>query len=100
MAVASLSSKTAMGQHAVKLPAGDMVLYPASSLHHVEPVTNGTRIAAFFWVQSMVRSDADRALLFQLDTAIRLLGRDTPDSASLVSLTGCYHNLIRRWAEV
>jgi PKHD-type hydroxylase len=88
------------GQHAVKLAPGDMVLYPASSLHHVEPVTRGVRTAAFFWVQSMVRSDADRDLLFQLDTAIRELGRDTPDSASLVGLTGCYHNLIRRWAEV
>ncbi len=88
------------GEHAVKLPAGDMVLYPASSLHHVNSVTRGSRSAAFFWVQSMVRSDADRALLFQLDTAIRLLGRDNPNSASLIGLTGCYHNLIRRWAEV
>ena len=88
------------GEHAVKLPAGDMVLYPANSLHHVKCVTHGARTAAFFWVQSMVRDDANRTLLFELDSAIRLLGHETPDSASLVRLTGCYHNLVRQWADV
>jgi PKHD-type hydroxylase len=85
------------GEHAAKLPAGDMVLYPASSLHRVEQVTRGTRLAAFFWVQSLVREDSDRALLFELDTAIRRLAADSP---SLLSLTGIYHNLVRRWADI
>jgi PKHD-type hydroxylase len=91
----------AYGEHAVKLPAGDMVLYPASSLHRVTPVTRGSRWAAFFWAQSMVRSDEQRALLWNIDNAIRGLsakvGRDDPE---VVSLTGAYHNLLRMWAEV
>jgi PKHD-type hydroxylase len=88
------------GVHAVKLPAGHMVLYPASSLHNVRPVTRGARIASFFWIQSMVRHDADRALLFDLDLAIQRLNQDAPDHPSAVQLTGVYHNLLRRWAEL
>jgi PKHD-type hydroxylase len=88
------------GAHSVKLPAGGIVLYPASSLHHVKPVTRGRRIASFFWIQSMVRDDGQRALLFDLDTAIRRLGADQPSHPSLVQLTGVYHNLLRSWAEV
>jgi len=88
------------GTHAIKLPAGDMVLYPASSLHHVDTITLGTRTAAFFWVQSMVRDDAERALLYDLDTAIRTVSHEAPESKALVGLTGCYHNLIRRWSEI
>jgi len=88
----------AYGAHQVKLPAGDLVLYPATSLHQVTPVTRGARLASFFWVESMVRDDAQRALLFDLDMAIVRLTRDAPGHASLVSLTGCYHNLLRMWA--
>ncbi|UVO54744.1 Fe2+-dependent dioxygenase [Sphingomonas sp. SUN039] len=85
----------------VKLSAGDMILYPASTLHRVAPVTRGTRVASFFWVQSMVRSDSDRAILFELDTAIQgLTGATGNDDAELVRLTGVYHNLLRRWAEL
>jgi len=87
------------GVQKVKLPAGDMVLYPATSLHRVTPVTRGVRLASFFWVESMVRDDAQRALLFDLDMAIVRLNRDAPGHASLVSLTGCYHNLLRMWAQ-
>jgi PKHD-type hydroxylase len=85
----------------VKLSAGDMILYPASTLHRVAPVTRGTRVASFFWVQSMVRSETDRAILFDLDTAIQgLTGSTGSDDADLVRLTGVYHNLLRRWAEL
>ncbi len=87
------------GSHAVKLPAGDLIVYPASSLHHVTPVTRGVRLASFFWVQSMVRDTAQRALLFDLDTAVRQLNTEVPQSPSLVMLTGVYHNLLRQWAE-
>ena len=87
------------GAHEVKLPAGDLVLYPSSSLHRVMPVTRGERLAGFFWVQSMVRSGEQRALLFQLDNALRALGRDVPDHPSLVEMMGVYHNLIRQWAD-
>jgi PKHD-type hydroxylase len=87
------------GVQKVKLPAGDMVLYPAASLHRVTPVTRGARLASFFWVQSMVRDDAQRALLFDLDMAIVRLTRDAPGHDALVSLTGSYHNLLRMWAE-
>jgi PKHD-type hydroxylase len=86
------------GGQRVKLAAGDMVLYPATSVHEVTPVTRGTRIASFFWVQSLVRDDAQRALLFDLDMAIVRLTRDAPGHASLVGLTGTYHNLLRMWA--
>jgi PKHD-type hydroxylase len=88
------------GTHAVKLPAGDMVLYPATSLHHVRPVTRGARIGSFFWIQSMVADDGERTILFDLDSAIRVLGRDLPDAPALVRLTGIYHNLIRRWTQL
>jgi PKHD-type hydroxylase len=88
------------GAHSVKLPAGDMVLYPASSLHHVTPVTHGVRFASFFWVQSMVRDDGQRALLFDLDVAINKVNQTLPHHAAVVELTNCYHNLLRRFAEV
>jgi PKHD-type hydroxylase len=88
------------GTQAVKLPAGDMVVYPATSRHRVTPVTRGSRLASFFWVQSMVRGDAKRALLFDMDMAIVRLTTAAPGHASLVELTGCYHNLLRMWSEV
>jgi PKHD-type hydroxylase len=88
------------GTQSVKLPAGDLVLYPASSLHRVQAVTRGERIASFFWVQSMVRDDGERTLLFDLDTAIQRLAGESPDHPSVVQLTGIYHNLLRRWADV
>lgn len=87
------------GSHAVKLPAGDLIVYPSTSLHHVTPVTRGVRVASFFWVQSMVRDVPQRALLFDLDTAIQQLNGEVPQSPSLVMLTGVYHNLLRQWAE-
>jgi PKHD-type hydroxylase len=88
------------GTHAVKLAAGDLVVYPASSLHHVQPVTRGARVAAFFWVQSMVRDDGDRRLLYDMDTAIRELTAAGAAGPALLRLTGCYHNLLRRWADL
>lgn len=88
------------GTHSVKLAAGDLALYPATSLHKVNPVTRGARIASFFWVQSMIRDDAQRTLLFDLDMAIVRLTRDAAGHEALVSLTGSYHNLLRMWAEV
>lgn len=88
------------GTHAVKLAAGDMVVYPASSLHRVQPVTRGARVAGFFWVQSMVRDDGTRGILYELDTAIRDLTGCGADGAALLKLTACYHNLLRRWAEL
>jgi len=87
------------GPQQVKLPAGDLVLYPGTSLHQVASVTRGVRIASFFWIQSMVRDDAKRALLFDLDMSIVRLTRDAPGHPSLVSLTGTYHNLLRMWAD-
>lgn len=87
------------GNHSAKLPAGDLLIYPASSLHHVTPVTRGVRLASFFWVQSMVRDTGQRALLFDLDTSIMQLTREVPKSPALVMLTGVYHNLLRQWAE-
>ena len=88
------------GVHSVKLPAGHMILYPASSLHHVRPVTRGARLASFFWIQSMVRDDGERTILFDLDVAIQRLTSDAPDHPSVVELTSLYHNLLRRWADV
>jgi PKHD-type hydroxylase len=88
------------GEHEVKLPAGDLILYPSSSLHKVLPVTRGARLASFFWVQSMVRDDAHRRLLLEMDTAIQTLTHTGADSASVLQLTGVYHNLLRGWAEV
>jgi PKHD-type hydroxylase len=87
------------GTHSVKLPAGGMVLYPSTSLHHVRPVTRGARIASFFWIQSMVKDDAERTLLFDLDLAIQRVNHDLPEHPTAVQLTGIYHNLVRRWAE-
>ena len=87
------------GGHEVKLPAGDLIVYPASSLHHVTPVTRGARLASFFWVQSLVRDVGQRALLFDLDTALQQLTPSVPGNPALVMLTGCYHNLLRQWAE-
>jgi PKHD-type hydroxylase len=88
------------GTHAVKLPAGHLILYPATSLHHVTPVTRGTRTCSFFWVQSMVRDDGARTLLFDLDMGVQRLNQDAPNHPAAVQLTGVYHNLLRRWAEV
>jgi PKHD-type hydroxylase len=88
------------GVHSVKLPAGHLILYPASSVHHVRPVTRGARLASFFWIQSMVRDDAERTLLFDLDVAVQRLAGDVPDHTSVVELTSLYHNLLRRWADV
>jgi len=88
------------GTQSVKLPAGDLVLYPASSLHRVQPVTRGERVASFFWIQSMVRDDGERTLLFDLDAAIQKLASEAPGQPAVVQLTGIYHNLLRRWADV
>lgn len=88
------------GVHKVKLPAGHLILYPSTSLHHVRPVTRGARLASFFWIQSMVRDDGERTLLFDLDTAIQRINNDQPDHPAAVQLTGVYHNLLRRWADV
>jgi PKHD-type hydroxylase len=87
------------GHQMVKLPAGDMVLYPGTSLHHVRPVTSGARIACFFWLQSMIRDDAQRTLLFDMDAAIATLRQQMGDTAAVIRLTGSYHNLIRMWAD-
>jgi PKHD-type hydroxylase len=88
------------GTHGVKLPVGHMVLYPATSLHRVEPVTRGARVSSFFWIQSMIRSDEDRSMLFELDQTIQKLAMELPGSPLGVRLTGVYHNLLRRWAEM
>jgi PKHD-type hydroxylase len=96
-----LAVEDTYGVHEVKLAAGDLVLYPASSLHRVSAVTRGARVASFFWVQSLVRDDARRTLLFDMDLAIQRLAQTAgPDEPSIVSLTGAYHNLLRMWAEV
>ena len=93
------------GEKSVKLAAGDMVLYPATSLHRVEPVSRGNRISSFFWIQSMIRQDAHRTLLFELDASIQRLARlEHASSADIkqtsIQLTGVYHNLLRQWAEM
>ena len=87
------------GEHDIKLPAGDAILYPSTSLHCVKPVTRGERLASFFWIQSMVRDESKRRLLFEMDTAITRLTETAADRDALVQLTGSYHNLLRRWAE-
>ncbi|MDP5142365.1 Fe2+-dependent dioxygenase [Rheinheimera baltica] len=87
------------GAHKVKLAAGDMVLYPSTSLHKVTPVTRGRRLASFFWLQSMVASDEKRSLLFDMDMAIQALRQKVADSNEIVQLTGVYHNLLRQWAQ-
>jgi PKHD-type hydroxylase len=88
------------GVHNIKLPAGHLILYPASSLHQVRPVTRGMRLASFFWIQSMVRDNAQRTLLFDLDMAVQRINQDMPGHASTVQLTGIYHNLLRQWADI
>lgn len=88
------------GAHEIKLPAGHMILYPATSLHHVRPVTRGARVCSFFWIQSMIRDDGERTMLFDLDSAIQRINHDMRDHPSSVQLTGLYHNLLRRWADV
>jgi PKHD-type hydroxylase len=87
------------GVKRVKLSPGSMVLYPSTSLHRVEPVTRGSRVSSFFWIQSLVREDAQRALLFDLDMAIVRLTREHPGDPSLVALTGVYNNLLRMWGQ-
>jgi len=87
------------GPQRVKLAAGDMVVYPGSSLHRVEPVTRGVRLAAFFWTQSLVRSDAQRRTLYELDCAIQALTADHPEHGSIDAFTNVYHNLLRAWSE-
>lgn len=87
------------GTHSAKLPAGHLVLYPATSLHRVNPITRGARVASFFWIQSMVRDDAQRTLLFDMDMAMIRLGKDLPEHPALVSMVGVYHNLLRMWSE-
>lgn len=88
------------GQQIVKLPAGDMVVYPGTSLHHVRPVSDGARIACFFWTQSMIREDGQRALLFDMDAAISTLRQEHGDTDAVIRLTGNYHNLVRMWADI
>lgn len=90
------------GPKAIKLPAGDLIVYPATTVHHIRPITRGQRVAAFFWVQSMVRDQSQRELLFHLDVSVQALGhsQDTQVTDAAVHLTGTYHNLLRMWAEV
>ena len=96
-----LTVEDTYGAHAVKLAAGDLILYSAGSLHHVTPVTSGERIASFFWIQSMIRDDTQRRVLFDLDVAVQRLASEVGQAhASVVALTGTYHNLLRMWAEV
>lgn len=92
--------KDTYGEHAAKLPAGDMIVYPATSLHRVTPVTRGARVCSFFWSQSMVRSDWHRTMLFDLDQTIQQLRKQVGDSEQAVALTSHYHNLLRLWSEV
>lgn len=94
-----LSISDTYGEHEVKLPAGDLIVYPSSSLHRVTPVTRGARLASFFWVQSLVRDDSQRRLLFELDTSIQTLTQTGADASALLQLTGIYHNLLRQWAQ-
>ena len=87
------------GSHAVKLPAGDLIVYPSTSVHHVTPVTRGARSVCVFWTQSMIREVTQRSLLFDLDMAIQQLNATNPDHPSAVMFTACYHNLLRQWTE-
>jgi PKHD-type hydroxylase len=87
------------GEQRIKLPAGDLVLYPSSSIHRVEPVTHGARLASFMWIESMVRDNAQRRLLFELDMAVMGVRKDQGESSNSVKLTTCYHNLLRMWAD-
>jgi PKHD-type hydroxylase len=94
-----LTVQDSYGTHGVKLPAGDMVMYPGSSQHHVTPVTRGTRYAAFFWTQSLVRQDHRRMLLWELDNAIQSVAQSLPDHEAMPQLAGVYHNLVREWSD-
>jgi PKHD-type hydroxylase len=94
-----LQIEDSYGMHSVKLAAGDMVLYPASSLHQVTPVTQGVRLACFTWVQSLVSDDAERTLLFDLDNSIQRLNRSDADEVARRTLVGVYHNLLRQWSK-
>lgn len=87
------------GMHSVKLNAGDLVIYPATSLHQVTPITRGVRVASFFWIQSLIRDDAQRAMLFDLDNAIQTLNQTDADATARRTLIGVYHNLMRQWSE-
>src|SRR5450830_196066 len=87
------------GMHAAKLDAGDVVVYPATSLHQVTPVTRGVRTACFFWIQSLVRDDAQRSILFEMDNAIQTLNQTNADEVARRTLVGCYHNLMRQWSD-
>lgn len=95
-----LTIQDTYGQQQIKLPAGDLVLYPSTSLHQVNPVIEGTRYAAFMWTQSMIRSDEQRRLLYDMDNAIQQLTQEIPNHPALLTLTGNYHNLLRQWAEL
>lgn len=94
-----LQIEDTFGRHNIKLAAGDMVVYPATSLHQVTPITRGTRTACFFWVQSLIREDSQRALLHDMDNAIQRLNQTDADQIARRSLIGCYHNLVRQWSE-
>ncbi len=94
-----LQIEDTFGRHSIKLGAGDMVVYPATSLHQVTPITRGTRTACFFWVQSLIREDSQRALLHDMDNAIQRLNQTDADEIARRSLIGCYHNLVRQWSE-
>ena len=87
------------GLQSIKLSAGDMVVYPATSLHNVTPITRGVRTSCFFWVQSLIRDDLQRALLYEMDGAIQRLNQTNADETARRSLIGCYHNLVRQWSE-
>jgi PKHD-type hydroxylase len=87
------------GRHSVKLPAGDMVVYPATSLHQVTPITRGVRVSCFLWVQSLIRDDGRRTILYEMDSAIQRLNQTNADEVARRSLIGCYHNLVREWSE-
>jgi PKHD-type hydroxylase len=95
-----LTVEDSYGSHTVKLPAGDLVVYPADSRHEVAPITRGSRLASFFWIQSLIPDKTRRALLFDLDAAIMQLTKDVPGHSALVSLTATYHNLLRQWTQV
>ena len=95
-----LTIEDTYGSKTVKLPAGHLILYPSTSLHQVTPVTRGRRVASFFWLQSMVRDNGHRAILYDMDVAIQRLGAENPTHPSVISLTGLYHNLLRQWAEL
>jgi PKHD-type hydroxylase len=88
------------GMHSVKLAAGDMVIYPSTSLHQITPITKGSRLACFFWVQSLIKDDAQRSLLFDMDNAIQRLNQTQADEVARRTLIGCYHNLLRQWSEI